>query len=57
MTEEKRVTCPTCQGKGVIEGVCETSSEWSGTSDGDDMTCTPDQTCPTCNGKGYIIES
>ena len=56
MTEEKRTQCPTCQGKKIIEGVCETSSEWSGTGDDahDDMQCTPDQVCPTCNGKGYV---
>lgn len=54
MTEEKRTPCPTCQGKKVIEGVCETASEWSGTQEGnDDMQCTPDQVCPTCDGKGY----
>jgi DnaJ-class molecular chaperone len=54
MTEEKRPPCPTCQGKKIIPGVCETSSEWSGTSDdADDMQCTPDQECPTCKGKGY----
>jgi DnaJ-class molecular chaperone len=54
MTEEKRTPCPTCQGKKIIEGVCETSSEWSGTQDDSDgMQCTPDQVCPTCNGKGY----
>lgn len=55
MTEEKRTPCPTCQGKKVIDGVCETSSEWRLTGDDvhDDMHCTPDQICPTCNGKGY----
>ncbi len=54
MTEEKRTPCPTCQGKKIIPGVCETSSEWSGTSDdADDMQCTPDQECPTCKGTGY----
>ena len=55
MTEEKRTPCPTCQGKKVIPGVCETSSEWTGTqgNEADDMQCTPDQVCPTCNGKGY----
>jgi len=54
MTEEKRTPCPTCQGKKIIPGICETSSEWSGTKDDtDDMNCTPDQVCPTCNGKGY----
>lgn len=55
MSEKNRTVCPTCQGKGVIDGVCEVSSEWSGTQDdGDDMQCTPDQVCPTCNGKGYV---
>lgn len=52
MTEEKRTPCPTCQGKKIIEGVCETSSEWSGENE-DNMQCTPDQVCPTCKGKGY----
>ena len=55
MSEDKRTPCPTCQGKKMIEGVCEVSQEWSGTQDetADDMQCTPDQVCPTCNGKGY----
>ncbi len=58
MTDVKKTPCPTCQGKKVIEGICETSSEWRGTQTGtqeetDDMKCTPDQVCPTCNGKGY----
>ncbi len=53
MTEEKRTPCPTCQGKKIIEGVCETASEWSGTQEEDSMQCTPDQKCPTCDGKGY----
>lgn len=54
MTEE-RTPCPTCQGKKVIEGVCEANSEWRGSSEDmqDDVQCTPDQVCPTCNGKGY----
>lgn len=53
MSEHK--PCPTCQGKKVIEGICEVSSEWRGTENGlaDDTQCTPDQTCPTCEGKGY----
>ena len=53
MSEHK--PCPTCQGKKVIEGICEVSSEWRGTENGlaDDTQCTPDQTCPTCQGKGY----
>jgi len=55
MTEEKRTPCPTCQGKKIIEGVCEVSSEWRGSNDqlSDDTQCTPDQTGPTCKGKGY----
>lgn len=53
MTEKKHTPCPTCQGKGVIDGICETAPEWSGTQDGDGMQCTPDQVCPTCKGKGY----
>lgn len=53
MSEHK--PCPTCQGKKVIEGICEVSSEWRGSENGlaDDTQCTPDETCPTCNGKGY----
>jgi DnaJ-class molecular chaperone len=51
--ETKKIVCPTCNGKGVIEGVCETSSEWQGkTADG--QVCTPDQKCPTCKGTGWI---
>ncbi len=54
MTEE-RTSCPTCQGKKIIEGTCEANSEWRGSSDDmqDDVQCTPDQVCPTCKGKGY----
>lgn len=49
--ETKKDVCPTCQGKKIIDGVCETSGEWHG----DDATvCTPDQECPTCKGKGYL---
>jgi hypothetical protein len=56
MSEEIRKPCPTCQGKKVIEGVCEVSSEWRGTQNDDlldDMQCTPEEACPTCEGKGY----
>lgn len=55
MADEKRTPCPTCQGKKIIEGVCEVSSEWRGSKDdlADDTQCTPDQVCPTCKGKGY----
>ena len=48
MTDEKTHPCPTCQGKKVIEGVCETSSEWQGTESEDGMVCTPETVCPTC---------
>ena len=57
MPEKNRMTCPTCQGKQIIEGVCEVSSEWRGSSSDDaldDSQCTPDQDCPTCQGKGYV---
>lgn len=56
MPEENKKVCPTCQGKKVIEGVCEADSEWRGGPQEDDMEdvrCTPEQECPTCEGKGY----
>lgn len=56
MPEQEKRPCPTCQGKKVIEGICEVSSEWRGNDRGDsleDGQCTPDQDCPTCHGKGY----
>lgn len=56
MPEETRKPCPTCQGKKVIEGICEADSEWRGGQLGDDaedIRCTPEQNCPTCAGKGY----
>jgi DNA-directed RNA polymerase subunit RPC12/RpoP len=56
MSEETRNACPTCQGKIIIEGVCEVSSEWHGVNNEDfvdDMQCTPDQECPTCKGTGF----
>lgn len=55
MTENKK-TCSTCQGKKVIAGVCECSSEWRGNQAGADWQecqCTPEQECPTCHGSGY----
>ncbi len=58
MTTEEKNVCPTCQGKKVIPGVCEGSSEWSGAGGGedfvDDMQCTAEQQCPTCKGTGYV---
>ena len=54
MSEENKKVCPTCNGTGVIEGVCETSGEWQGGKNADGQICTPDQACKTCNGKGYI---
>ncbi|NLZ16924.1 MAG: ankyrin [Desulfobulbaceae bacterium] len=57
MAQKKSSTCPTCMGKGVIEGVCETSPEWDGAaneqSDGGRI-CTPDDKCPTCKGTGKV---
>lgn len=55
MSESNKPPCPTCQGKKIIEGVCEVSSEWRGSDQdqADDTQCTPDQVCPTCKGKGY----
>ncbi len=56
MAQQQSDSCPTCMGKGIIEGVCETSSEWDGSNkDGDDgRICTPDQPCPTCKGTGKV---
>lgn len=52
---EERKPCPTCQGKKIIEGVCEVSSEWRGSHNEEllDDQCTPDEECPTCKGTGY----
>ena len=50
--------CPTCQGKGQIQGVCSCNMEWRGTQTGEgweDCKCQPDQECPTCHGAGTII--
>ncbi len=56
MAEKNKKQCPTCMGMKVIPGVCESSQEWSGTSDQDEMQCTPEEDCPTCEGTGYIFE-
>ncbi len=53
MSQKDENACPTCMGKGTIEGVCETSSEWDGAK-GDGQICTPDQKCPTCKGTGNV---
>lgn len=57
MSEAKTHPCPTCQGKKVIEGVCESASEWQGTESEDGMVCTPDAECPTCGGTGVEKDS
>lgn len=55
MSAEQQRVCPTCQGEKIIEGVCQSSSEWHGTGQDEfeGMHCTPDQECPTCQGTGY----
>lgn len=57
MAEKQQKKCPTCQGKGVIGGVCTCSSEWRGNQiggDWEDCQCTPEQECPTCDGSGDV---
>jgi len=57
MAEENNEICTTCNGKKVIEGVCQCSMEWRGTQGDDgwqDCQCTPEQTCPTCHGTGVV---
>jgi hypothetical protein len=56
MSETKTPPCPTCQGKKIIEGVCESSQEWQGTESEDGMVCTPETECPTCHGTGMARE-
>lgn len=56
MSQENQKTCPTCMGNKIIPGVCESSQEWTGSNNEDDMQCTPDEQCPTCNGNGYVTE-
>ena len=56
MSDLNKKPCPTCSGHKVIQGVCETSPEWRGSTGAvanDDSKCTPDSICPTCHGKGY----
>ena len=57
MSEEGKKQCPTCNGKKVIGGVCECSTEWRGNQTGDDWEecqCTPEEECPTCQGTGSV---
>ena len=57
MTQEGKKQCPTCNGKKVIGGVCECSTEWRGTQKEDeweDCQCTPEEECPNCGGAGYV---
>lgn len=57
---DKKMTCPTCLGKKILEGSCECNSEWRGTGDDenvDDCQCAPDVPCPTCSGTGFINKS
>ena len=57
MAPETKNICPTCQGKKVLEGVCECDSEWRGSKGDegwDDCQCTPEQVCTTCQGTGSV---
>ena len=57
MTEEGKKQCSICNGKKVVGGVCECSTEWRGTQQGDeweDCQCTPEEECPACQGTGYV---
>ena len=57
MAQKQSSTCPTCMGKGVIDGVCETSPEWDGAANKQSAggeIYTPDQKCPTCKGTGKV---
>jgi len=53
--KEKTHPCPTCQGKKVIDGICESSPEWPGTENEDGVVCTPETECPTCKGTGVEV--
>lgn len=53
----QKTICPACDGKKVIEGICECNIEWRGTqSDNEwqDCQCTPEQECTTCHGTGVV---
>ncbi len=55
--EQAKKVCPTCQGKKVVEGICECSMEWRGNqgeNEWEDCRCTPDQECVNCHGTGYV---
>ncbi|MEN8135988.1 MAG: ankyrin [Thermodesulfobacteriota bacterium] len=56
MSDDKKI-CPTCEGKKVVEGVCECNMEWRGTQQGDDWQdcqCTPELPCKACSGTGFV---
>ena len=55
MSEQRNHPCPTCQGKKIIDGICEVSPEWQGVHGEDDTICTPEAQCPTCEGSGIEI--
>ena len=61
MTQEKEnKVCPTCDGKKVVSGVCECSSEWRGTQSGDDWDdcqCTPEEIVGVCVNSGGSAKS
>jgi hypothetical protein len=57
MSQENKKICPTCEGKKIIEGICECDMEWRGTKkedEWDDCQCTPEQECPSCKGTGFV---
>ena len=55
MSEQKVHPCPTCQGKKVIEGTFETSSEWQNVEGDEGTISTPETVCPTCGGTGVEV--
>ena len=55
MENETNKICPVCQGKKVVQGICECNMEWRGTQTGDnweDCQCTPEEVCVSCHGTG-----
>lgn len=54
---QERTLCPVCEGKKVIPGTCECSSEWRGTQEGEDWEecqCSEEVQCSNCDGTGYV---